>query len=1020
MVHYLLKHTVSVLVTVGVLVVVGVWALLRMPVSLLPDIPIPEIRVVIKGGTLSAAEMERERVQPLRQQLTGVAHLNDLHSVAQSEEGLLVLTFEYGTDMDLAFIEVNERVDRAMSHWPQGASRPIVSKIGVGDIPIQTYALLPKHSGEGAAAATVWGDLCDIVRQIVRPRLEQLPEVTEVVAKGMVDRQWRVHIDAEKLAAMGGDEQMVIRAFQENQVDAAPLTLGRGPLAYTVQFHAPLYQIHDLLDLPLTQGSRLFRLRDIATVEEEVKEQDVAYYNGRRAVVLEVIKHPKARMERYQTAMQQALQTWQAQYPQYEYHLVNDSSHLLEVTVSSLLQNLLLALLLVVLLSFLFFRNMRLPGIVAVSMLISLAISAGVLYIFGLSLNLISLFGWIIAVGLMVDNSLIVTDDITQYRLVGHPLYEACRKGTEEVVSPMLSSALTTIVVFLPLLSLGGLPGALFHDQAYALSLALLVSLVIAVGVTPVLYAVMAKKMPHHRRWEKHLLLRWYERGEEVAFRHSRWVRWLPVGAIPLCVLLFMEMEKAVLPTLPHSDLRVQIEWGEDLGAEENRWRTLALRDELHDLAQEDLTYVGTAAEDIREPVPDGSASQLYIRLRKEVTLDEVRRRCEQWKRQFYPQAMMEVQPPLSVVEAVLPTQQDGLRLEAYPRGAAEKVAEEQVAVLDSLLHRTLGSSVRGPRFQERIQIFGAEARLSLYGISRDELREALQSAVGAPAAYRLSGDESGWPLTFQSRQEGPIDSVLQTALWQRPSGTIWPLHYFIRVETSREVARVEASTRGRFIPFDLGTVTKETAEAGVRFWGERLPHFDYVLTGSPYQNRAMMHTLFLLLLLSVILMYLILTAQFESFVLPLIVLAEIPIDIAVALLCLMAFGQTLNVMSAIGIVVSCGIIVNDSIHKLNVVRRLRREGCDVMTAIRRAGRWRLRAIVMTSLTSILVFLPVFFSHDIGSEMQRPFAIAMCAAMVVGTWVSLFAVPVWYYFVDKRFSCGRQGNNSSTGGASKD
>lgn len=1001
MVRYLLNHTVSVFVSVGLLVALGILAWLNIPTSLLPDIPVPEITVRVSYGNLPASETDRTITAPLRAELMQTAHLRDIDCTSTDGSCAIRMTFDYGTRMDLAYIEAGERVDAAMNRLPRDCPRPTVTRVNAADIPVFTMFVSPSDSAVSNPAA--YREICDAVEQAVRPRVEQLPQVSMADVSGVVRTDIVIAIDRRRAAPLGIGKDEVEDAFRAANVDAGSAILRDRGIVYSVRMETKAATPEEIGGIYITKGGRIFRLRDIADVSYgQQSGGGKVFYNGKQAVALNVIKHPGARMANFQKATASVVSALRQQYPEFDFSVTNDQAQLLESTLNSLVQNLWLGLLLTFIVSVVFLRNARLPVIVAISMTAALVISMGVLYLFHISLDIISIVGLILSVGMMIDNSLIVADDITQYARAGLPLDEACVKGTNEVITPMLSSMLTTVTVFLPLVFMDGMTGEVFSDQAYSITLSLAVSYLVAITFLPVLYKSMhgnSGYRPLNPRGD--WLERFYLWGTRFVFSHKPLFVGLAAVSVPLCVGLFALMPKGLMPHVDRRELVADIDWGDGATAEEdNAARAARLVDGIgKERIASSAVFVGE-----QQFMLSGESAQEQGQCRIEFTAspteknaDSLERRIAALLRRDFPKATFTLAPPASLMEAVFPADRGGLRLKVL-RGDGEATATTDEPRLFRALRETFADRAVFPEEVTRIDIVADRLKMERYGVSGDDIANALDIS-GA----RLSA-AGGMPVAIAGANDADLDSLLENSMVRAGGGAVvMPAAAFVSVEESGGLRQVKSGMRGNYLPVDiLEPVNTAKDEQSIASVMRGFPKLDYSLEGSVYQSREMLGSLLRILAVSIVLMYLIMTAQFGSFLQPLILLTEIPVDIAAGLLCLAAFGHSLNIMSAIGLVVTCGIVVNDSILKVDVINRLRSGGAGLETAIHEAWMRRLRAIVMTSLTSIFVFVPVLFSGDIGSEMQKPLAVGMIGSMAVGTLYSLFVVPMLYWMVYRK------------------
>ena len=305
---------------------------------------------------------------------------------------------------------------------------------------------------------------------------------------------------------------------------------------------------------------------------------------------------------------------------------------------------------------------------------------------------------------------------------------------------------------------------------------------------------------------------------------------------------------------------------------------------------------------------------------------------------------------------------------------------------------------------REQIDIIIDRERLALYNVEYSEVQRVLRTAFKGNSVSTLRSYNEYIPIEIVGSEMSINDVLAGSFVRSRADrngvSTDIPLRSLLTTESSRDLKTITAGSAGEYVPVGLNVAGHENeVMQKVREVAYDDGNYDVDFEGSFFSNAKMMNELTVILLVSVMLMYFILCAQFESFLQPLIVLLEIPVDTAFALLALMIFGQTLNLMSAIGIIVTCGIVVNDSILKLDAINELRKDGMPLVEAIHTAGRRRLRAIIMTSLTTIFAMLPVLFTSDMGSELQRPLAIAMIGSMVVGSLVRIFIIPLFYWSI---------------------
>lgn len=1006
MVKYLLHHRIAVIMAFLAMIILGCVTYATLPVSLLPDIAIPHITVQVTEENVSARELENTVVTPLRRQLMQVGGLNEIRSETRDGSAVVSLTMDYGVNTDLAFIEVNEKIDGAMNSMPKTVSRPKAVKASATDIPVVYLQLTSRSDDEGT-----FNDLSRIADNIVRRRLEQLPEIAMVDITGVPGQLLSITPDLDRMAQAGVTIEDLESALTANNVEPGSMTVRDGYYEYNIHVTNLLRSADDVRQIRLRKGERLLTLGDFADVELTARTASgYSLHNGKRAVTLAVIKHSEESMDAMKKALSSTVDYFSDRYPDIEFSVTRSQTELLDFTISNLEQNLVLGLILVFIVCALFMGGVRSSFIIGLSIIVGVILTFLLFYLFHVSINIISMSGLILAVGMMIDNSVIVTENITQHRHRGGGLLQACVSGTNEMITPMLSSSLTTIAVFVPLVFMSGIAGAIFSDQAFSITAGLASSYIVGITLLPVLYYIFSRKDKSDvtaaaTRDESSRYLALYDKGMDFCFRH----KWIFITAtlfmIPACAFLFMVMRQERMPEIDSSETLVRIDWNENINLDENRRRTSALTDSAATVYS---AYIGPQDYLLSSDIDLSSAeSELYFLTEDPSEVAPLRRRIADRIAHDYPAATVQFSKTENIFEKIFSS--DEANLEARIHSVAGNTASTSAALTDlrEQLQKSTGLEVAPIPMRNQIDIAVDRDLLALYNVDYSEVERALRTAFKGNAVTTLRSFQEYTPIEIAGREQGLNDVISHTFVKTRPDNqgkrSEIPLRSLITISGSNDLKTIIAGGAGEYVPLEF------SAEGHERETMSRISEtvrggesFDVDFAGSYFSNAKMMKELIVILLVSVMLMYFILCAQFESFTQPLIVLLEIPVDTAFALIALMIFGQTLNLMSAIGIIVTCGIVVNDSILKLDAINELRKTGMPLVEAIHTAGRRRLRAIIMTSLTTIFAMVPVLFTSDMGSELQRPLAISMIGSMVVGTAVSIFIIPLFYWLIYRR------------------
>ena len=794
------------------------------------------------------------------------------------------------------------------------------------------------------------------------------------------------------------------------------MTVRDGYYEYNIKFSTLLRTAEDVENIYIRKSDRIFQLKDLAQISiVPEKETGASLSNGKKAVTLAVIKQADENMDNMKEALNEVTDYFASVYPDIEFSVSRNQTELLDYTISNLKQNLSLGFLFICIVAILFLGDIKSPAVIGLSMVVSLIVSFLFFYLFKMSLNIISISGLILALGMMIDSSIIVTENIMQYRARGDSLEEACSKGTTEVITPMLSSTFTTIAVFVPLVFMSGIAGAIFFDQAFAVTVGLLVSYLTGIMLLPVLYKLVYSipdikhkgfNMRINNLIKDHTLDRFYDKGIDFIFSHKKATLLFTVVTIPLCAFLFYEIPKSRMPEIDQNELIVHVEWNENIHLDENQDRINELFGTVNTQVKEYTAYVGQQQFLLnRDKELSVSEGELYFKTEEAKDVAPLQEAIAKWVESKYPNAVLSFSPPVTVFEKLFVTGEADLVAELYSRNKTEAPDAAVLHKMEQDLKTQTGYSPVGIAFDNQLNISIDRQKLLLYNVDYNEVYRILKTAFKENEVATLRSYQQYLPIALAGNEQTVNDVFRNTLVHTIPDkdGHIKyiPLQSLIRVTPGQDLKTITAGKNGEYIPFSFYNVKNaEKLMHGVK--QEVGTDWDIDFSGSFFSNKQMLNELVIILFISILLMYFILAAQFESFLQPLIVLLEIPIDVAASLLVLWVCGHTMNLMSAIGIVVTCGIIINDSILKLDAINELRKEGVPLMEAIHEAGRRRLRPIIMTSLTTIFGMVPLLFTFDMGSELQKPLSIAMISAMFIGTAVSLFVIPLIYWFIYRK------------------
>jgi multidrug efflux pump subunit AcrB len=1006
MVRFLITRPVAVIMTFLAAIMLGIVAAGRLPVSLMPDIDIPEITVSVSRPDVSAREIENTVVSVMRRNLLQVPGLSDVRSESRNGSALIRLSFKYGNDINLAFMEVNEKIDGAMNNLPRDIERPRIMKASATDIPV---FMLNLTLAKGQESDEKFTELSEFAETVIKKRIEQLPEVAMADLTGQVKREIYIQPDRQKLQSMGLTVEDIAAAVEINNINIGSILVKDGKYLYNLEFSSYLKELGDVKDIYIKSGKRILQLKDVAEVGiRQERPRGLYYSNGKRGVTLAIIKESTSKMAALKQKMSEMITLFRADYPQMDFEISQDQTRLLDYSISNLKQSLWAGGILAFVLMFFFLKDGKSPLIIGFSIPATLVISLLFFYITGLSINIISLAGLILGIGMMIDNSIVVIENITQWIDMGESLINACVKGTNEIITPLISSVLTTCAVFIPLIFLSGISGALFYDQAIAIVIGQGVSLIVGISLLPTIYYLLyknGKKGMLTRLVEKISikgLEQRYEGGMKFFFRYSKTVMAVFMGTIIIMVYFFITMEKEKFPAVKQDELLIKVDWNENIDTRENLGRISRLIEASGDNVVQSNGFIGEQQFLFNRDYDQSyTEAKIYIKATDYNVMETVRKSAYDFVTKNYPDAEISVAPQQNIFEKIFSAGETPLVVEVSLMKEKEVPPVSSMnVVIDKLRSGYPLANVTMPPLEDKITLRIDPEKMLLYNVNPNTLFSNLKTSLNRNNIGELRSSHEIMPIVLADREK-VINEIVSTGFIPNKTGQLIPANQLVRVERTHDYKSITGGLNGEFVPVNMDVTTNVPAKvtAEIRTMVTADPTLDVRFSGGLITGQRLFKELAVVLIVSLMLLYFILAAQFESLTQPIIVLLEIPIDIAGALFLVKLWGGTINIMTMIGLIVMSGVIINDSILKVDTINNLRKEGMGLKEAIFTGGSRRLKPILMVALSSLVSTFPMLFSGGIGSELQRPMALALIGGMSLGTVVSLYFIPLAYWFI---------------------
>lgn len=778
MVKFLLQRPIAVLMAFTACFIVGLVTYFTLPVSLLPDIAIPQITVQVTGENSSARELENTVVAPVRRQQLQVAGLREIKSETRDGAGVIRMEFDFGVDTDLAFIEVNEKIDAAMNSLPKETIRPKAIKASAMDIPVLYLNLTLKNDRPYEDTDEQrFLNLCELAENVVKRRIEQLPEVAMADITGVPGRMLQIVPDAEKLAITGITIEDIEQVLEANNAEPGSMLVRDGYYEYNIRISTLLRTPEDVENIYLRKNDRIMQLKELCKVAVvSQKEQGLSVAQGKRAVTLAIIKQGDENMDVMKARLKETMDYFASIYPDVDFRVCRNQTELLDYSISNLQDNLAQGFLFIFIVAVLFLGDVRSPIVIGISMVTSIVITFFFFYFCKVSLNVISLSGLILAVGMMIDSSIIVTENIAQYRERGYSLRRACAVGTTEMITPMLSSSLTTIAVFVPLIFMSGIAGAIFMDQAFSITVGLMISYVTGILLLPVLYllfyrAGLRSKSFLSKRlsdWAKNdRLERFYDQGIDWVFSHKRLSLAMSFATLPICVFFFCFMEKERMPKIEQNELVMRVEWNENIHVDENRRRVDGLLKRVDSRVTEHTAYVG-----MQDYILNGGSelssteAELYFKTEQPSDIAPLQAELDKAVKEHYPSAVLTFSPPENIFEKLFVTGEAEVVAELHSENRSQAPDPQALQRLEREIIAEDGQESEGIAFRNQMNLLVDRERLLLYNVSYNELTRVLRTAFKENKVSTLRSYQQYLPVSIAGKEQ-TINRILSTTLVQ-------------------------------------------------------------------------------------------------------------------------------------------------------------------------------------------------------------------------------------------------------------
>jgi HAE1 family hydrophobic/amphiphilic exporter-1 len=1050
------RRPVSVIIFAAAAVVFGLVAFSQLATDLLPDINYPSLTVQTTYEGTAPIEVESLITRPVENAVGVVNNVVRVISSSRTDVSEVTLEFSWGTNMDLAALDVRERLD--VLQLPAEADRPLLLRFDPSLDPILRLGL---SGGSDLVRLRL------IAEEQVKRALERIEGVAAVVVSGGLEEEIQVALDERQLANLGLTADRVLTRLAQENINLTGGRLREGQTEFLVRTVNEFVRPEDLnaVVIDSSQGA-IVRLQDVAQVFKGHKEREIiTRINGRESVEVAVYKEGGTNTVTVSDAVTESLDSLRERLqkldPSLQLTIVTDQARYIRQSVSEVLRTALFGGLLAILVLFLFLRSWKTTLIISLAIPISVVATFFLMFVSGISLNIMSLGGLTLGIGLLVDNAIVVLESIQRRRDEGMNEIEAAQAGSSEVARAVIASTLTTICVFVPIVFVEGVAGQLFGDQALTVTFSLVVSLLVALTVIPMLASrdftpstpeseveeggeqksrlsrqagnaafrlavlvgcgvkALGKLLSRVVGWVVVIPLALFQRAFEwVAALYSRLLDRVlrhPMVTVGVAFALLVgslflapRLGRELIPELIQGEFYVNTELppGTHLDVTQRRMAGL----EATSLQMEDVTSVysisgasneqgGTAGER-RENIGQLTLtlSPPVSRQREEAVMADLRGELDRQEGMTYRFG----RPSYFSFRTPIEVEIRGYNLRLLERLASQLV--ERMSRIEGLTD--IKSSTEGGN--PELQITFDRARLATLGLTLGEVAPIVRSKVQGAIATDIQREDRKIDIRMRSQEEyrNSAQDLLQLTVHQSgktaiPLGAVATVEEVegpaeIRRSEGERVALVTANLKGG----DLGTVSEQIAVALEEM---SLPGgYEWRIGGQRQEMETSFASMRLAILLAIFMVYLVMASQFESLLHPFVILFSVPFALIGLLATLYLTGTTVSIVVLIGAILLAGIVVNNAIILVDYTNQLRREGASKIEALRQAGEVRLRPILMTTATTVLGLLPMALGLGEGSELRSPMALTVIGGLITSTALTLLIIPAVYSLLDRR------------------
>lgn len=1005
-----IKRPVFTIVTMLLVMILGAVSFFKIPMTLIPELNPPVAVVVSSYPGASPVEVNEKITKPLEQSLSTSPGLKTIQSSSQEGANFILMMFDWSTKIDDIQSDVMQRIDQVPV--PEGANAPRFMKFDPAQFPVIQLSL---------RAETEEIDIRQLSEKLEQ-ELKRAAGVASVTVSGEMIEEIEVALTPKKLEEHGLTQADIVRVIQANQVSmpGEPIETEDGK-RLTTRVVSQLTTVDDMKKLPLMTNpvtNKTVNLGDVAAVNMVKTDSSgaITRANEQNAVLMSVLQESGANTAEVSTAFKKALDDLleTEAYKGVKADILFDQGDYIQLAVNNISQTLLLGGLFAMLVLFVFLRGVKSPIIIGVAIPYSVIVTFVMMFFAEFSLNIMTLGALALGIGMLVDNAIVVIENIERHLAMGKPPKEAASDGTKEVGAAITASTLTTLAVFVPVIFITGIIGEIFTEFALTISFSLFASLIVAFTVVPMMASRMlpVPKINVEARRRRSKSLNRFLRSVHWALRHRIMVLLLTTVILVLSGLGLYRVGTEFLPATDEGFLSISVELpnGSAMSATDDAIKTVEQALKKQDDVEVYVSLVGNTQENLAQGASNSEQGELYVKL---VPLADRERSIFEFIDEVQPQVIeqlgedVEVSFNLQTASGTTPNRLTFTLKDTNESRLMDAVDEVGKALTDLQYVQDVTNSEQNTIEEIEIQVDRKKAEQN--GLTPYEIADAINTVTRGQVAAQIIGEENDVievKVQYEEQYRDRIEDIGKLKL-RTQSGEMIAVNKVAKIEKTDSPVAIQRIDQAHAITFEvqyassqsLGQMTKAVNETIDQLGLPEEVEMSY--GGDRELFESAINDMLLAIVLAVVLVYIVMAAQFESFKYPLVIMISVPLMVIGVSLGLVATNTPVSVTVIIGILVLVGIVVNNGIVLVDYINQQKAKGLASFDAIMVSVRDRVRPILMTAFTTILGLLPLALGLGEGTEMNQPMGIAVIGGLISSTFLTLYIVPVIYSLFDK-------------------